>query len=47
MKILVTGSEGFIGKHLCNYLTDKGHQVVPADKKNDRQISNPKQKTLF
>lgn len=40
MKILVTGSEGFIGKHLCNYLTDKGHQVVPVDKKNGIDLSN-------
>ncbi|MGN1281102.1 MAG: NAD-dependent epimerase/dehydratase family protein [Succinivibrio sp.] len=28
MKILVTGSSGFIGQALCRYLNDKGHEVV-------------------
>jgi len=40
MKILVTGSEGFLGKHLCKYLTNKGHQVVAADKKNGIDLGN-------
>ena len=32
-KILVTGSEGFIGKHLCAALTVLGHSVIRVDKK--------------
>ena len=40
MKILVTGSEGFLGKHLCKYLTNIGHQVVAADKKNGIDLGN-------
>ena len=31
MKILLTGSEGFIGKNLTQYLKDK-HQIIPLDK---------------
>ena len=27
-KVLVTGSKGFVGRHLCNYLKEKGLQVV-------------------
>ena len=34
MKILVTGSNGFIGKHLCDYLLRKGHNVLPFDLNN-------------
>ncbi len=28
MKILLTGSTGFIGRHLCRYLVDAGHAVA-------------------
>tara|TARA_B100000683_G_C12498640_1_gene556950 strand:- start:871 stop:1707 length:837 start_codon:yes stop_codon:yes gene_type:complete len=31
MKILVTGYKGFIGSHLCQYLTHKGHEVEGFD----------------
>ncbi len=31
MKILVTGSKGFIGSALCNYLNSKGYNVVGLD----------------
>lgn len=31
MKILVTGSSGFVGKHLVKYLKTKRHQVIPFD----------------
>lgn len=31
MKILVTGSNGFIGKHMCLLLKRKGHEVFPFD----------------
>jgi UDP-glucose 4-epimerase len=33
MKILVTGSQGFIGKHLCAKLRDLGHYVTEFDRK--------------
>lgn len=32
MKILVTGSSGFIGQHLVPYLENQGHVVVRADR---------------
>ncbi|MDI6883502.1 MAG: SDR family oxidoreductase [Patescibacteria group bacterium] len=30
-KILVTGGAGFIGSHLCEYLLQKGHQIICLD----------------
>lgn len=30
-RILVTGGAGFIGSHLCDYLLNKGHQIVIID----------------
>ena len=35
MKILITGTAGFIGFHLANRLLDLGHQVVGLDNFND------------
>ena len=31
MKVLVTGSNGFIGKHMCLKLQRLGHEVLPFD----------------
>tara|TARA_B100002019_G_scaffold175097_1_gene151311 strand:- start:902 stop:1852 length:951 start_codon:yes stop_codon:yes gene_type:complete len=42
MKILVTGSSGFIGFHLVNSLLNSGHEVVGIDDNND--YYNPKLK---
>ena len=35
MKILITGSSGFIGFHLSNLLLSKDFQVVGIDNMND------------
>ncbi|MHC4884870.1 MAG: UDP-glucose 4-epimerase family protein [Planctomycetota bacterium] len=35
MRILVTGATGFVGSHLCKWLTAKGHTVVPAARTQD------------
>ena len=34
MKIMVTGSSGFIGSHLTEYLVEKGYEVVAFDRYN-------------
>ena len=31
MRIVITGGAGFIGSHLCDYLIEKGHEVVCID----------------
>ena len=28
MKITITGSNGFIGKYLCNYYREYGHHII-------------------
>ena len=35
MKILVTGSSGFIGSHLTEYLVERGYGVVAFDRYNN------------
>ena len=39
MKILLTGSEGFIGQHLKSFLKDK-HQLICLDKKTGNDLLN-------
>ena len=34
-KILVTGSNGYIGRHVVKYLLDEGYHVIAADISND------------
>ena len=31
MRILITGGSGFLGSHLCEYLLEKGHEVICMD----------------
>ena len=31
MRILITGGAGFIGSHLCDYLVERGHDVIAMD----------------
>ena len=35
MKILITGSAGFIGYHLCKSLLEDGHHILGIDNLND------------
>jgi nucleoside-diphosphate-sugar epimerase len=38
-KVLVTGSEGFVGKHLCNSLSNNGVSVVCGNKNDDNKFN--------
>ncbi len=41
MKILVTGSNGFIGKHMCLLLKRRGHEVLEYDlSSNEEELAN-------
>ena len=40
--VLITGSSGFIGKHLKNELVKKGIRVVSFDRKNGLDLTNPR-----
>ena len=47
MKILVTGSAGFIGFHLSQYLLKNGHYIYGIDNfQNDRKISSIRNRIL-
>lgn len=35
MKILITGSKGFLGKHTLNYFAKQGHEVTGIDKESN------------
>ena len=38
MNILITGSEGFIGKHLMNYLKERGYNVIGVDRRCGKEV---------
>jgi len=38
VKVLITGSEGFVGRHLVEYLTKRGYDVIRVDKSGDAEI---------
>jgi len=40
MRILVTGGAGFLGSHLCDYLIEKGHEVICIDNLITGNIDN-------
>lgn len=42
-KVLVTGSEGFLGKAVCRELSTFGYQIVPFDINSGSDIMNRKQ----
>ena len=46
MKILITGSAGFIGFHLANYLIKKSFQVIGIDNLNSYYDVNLKKSRL-
>ena len=46
MKILVSGSAGFIGYHACKLLLDNGHEVIGIDNLNDYYDINLKNHRL-
>lgn len=41
MKIIVTGSSGFIGKEVARKLKEKGHQVIEYDLKTGQDVLKP------
>jgi dTDP-glucose 4,6-dehydratase len=40
MRILITGGAGFIGSHLCDYLLDRGHEVLAMDNLSTGSTAN-------
>jgi dTDP-glucose 4,6-dehydratase len=39
-RIVITGGAGFIGSHLCDYLLDKGHEIICIDNLITGNIAN-------
>ena len=49
-KILVTGSAGFIGMHLCKSLLEDGYEILGIDNLNsyyDKQLKRKRLELLF
>src|SRR3990167_4991002 len=47
MLTLISGSSGWIGKNLCDYLKSIGEEVIPYDLENGRDIFNDWQLNHF
>lgn len=43
MKIAITGSEGFVGKHLCAYFASYDHDIVHIDRTLGIDVTDPYQ----
>lgn len=43
MKILITGSSGFIGQHLCPALQSQAHEIIKADRTHGIDLTDPAQ----
>ena len=41
-RTLITGGAGFLGSHLCDYLLDKGHEVICMDNLITGSLNNIK-----
>jgi len=42
MRVLVTGSNGFVGRHTVKALKDRGIEVIEADKKTGQDLVGPR-----
>jgi dTDP-glucose 4,6-dehydratase len=40
MRVLITGGAGFIGSHLCDYLLERGHEVIAMDNLSTGSTAN-------
>ena len=41
MKVIVSGSDGFLGSHICGLLEKRGIEVIPLDITNGYDLSKP------
>lgn len=41
MKVAVSGSEGFVGRHVCRCLREMGYAIVPLDIVDGKDMCNP------
>ena len=47
MKIIITGSEGLIGRNLCRHLEEKGHTLIKLDLQNGNDLTDESFVTEF
>lgn len=41
MKVAVSGSDGFVGKNVCELLKKEGHSIIPIDITQGKDLSDP------
>ncbi len=46
MKIFLTGSSGFVGSHLLEFLQNQGHQIICHDRANQQRLTQLQNVTL-